>query len=105
MLTRQTLAHAVKRALDGGSSAAQTAFDPSQPSRRNTSCLAGAIATTLIAASPAALAQSTSGSVFGQATKGETVVVENPQTGFHREIPWVRMAGTACRRCRLAVTR
>ena len=87
MLTRHTRALAVKRALNGGSSAAQTAFDPSQPSRRNTSCLAGAIATTLIAASPAALGQSTSGSVFGQATKGETVVVENPQTGFHREIP------------------
>ena len=60
---------------------------PSQSYRRNTNRLAGAIATTLIAASPSALGQSTSGSVFGQATKGETVVVENPQTGFHREIP------------------
>ncbi|MGH8237970.1 MAG: TonB-dependent receptor, partial [Steroidobacteraceae bacterium] len=54
--------------------------------QRNTNRLASAIATTLIAASPAALAQSTSGSVFGQATAGETVVIESSQTGFHREI-------------------
>ncbi|QSX75382.1 TonB-dependent receptor [Lysobacter arenosi] len=31
-------------------------------------------------------AQSTAGAVFGQATAGETVVVENPATGFRREI-------------------
>lgn len=31
-------------------------------------------------------AQSTSGAVFGQATAGETVIVENPATGFRREI-------------------
>lgn len=31
-------------------------------------------------------AQSTSGAVFGQATAGETVVIENPATGFRREI-------------------
>ena len=54
--------------------------------QRNTNRLASAIATTLIAASPAALAQSTSGSVFGQAAAGETVVIESSQTGFHREI-------------------
>ena len=54
--------------------------------QRNTNRLASAIAATLIAASPAALAQSTSGSVFGQAAAGETVVIESSQTGFHREI-------------------
>jgi len=31
-------------------------------------------------------AQSTTGSVFGQAVAGETVVIENPATGFRREI-------------------
>jgi TonB dependent receptor/Carboxypeptidase regulatory-like domain/TonB-dependent Receptor Plug Domain len=84
MLTRTTLAVAVKRALAAGAKEAMT--DPSQAGRRNSNRLAGAIATTLIAASPAALGQSTSGSVFGQAASGDTVVVENPQTGFHREI-------------------
>jgi hypothetical protein len=86
MMTRHTLAFAVKRALYGGSSAAVAAFDPSQPGQRNTNRLAGAIATTLIAASPVALGQSTSGSVFGTAAAGETVLVENGQTGFHREV-------------------
>jgi hypothetical protein len=86
MLTRPTLAFAVKRALYGSPSAAVAAFDSSQPGRRNANRLAGAIATTLIAASPVALGQSTSGSVFGTATAGETVLVENGQTGFHREV-------------------
>jgi hypothetical protein len=79
MSTRTTLALAVRRALIAGA-------DLSQPARRNANRLAGAIATTLIATSPAALAQSTSGSLFGQATAGETVVIDNSATGFHREI-------------------
>ncbi len=83
MLTRTTLAHAVKRALITG--AAQVTDENSLVTRR-TGLLAGAVATTLIAATPAAFAQSTSGSVFGQAASGETVVVENPSTGFRREI-------------------
>jgi len=36
--------------------------------------------------SPAALAQSTGGSVFGQAASGDTVIVEGEGTGFRREI-------------------
>ncbi|MBL8270961.1 TonB-dependent receptor, partial [Steroidobacter sp.] len=48
--------------------------------------LALAVATTLIAAAPAAVAQSTGGSVFGQATSGDTVIVEGEGTGFRREI-------------------
>ncbi len=83
MLTRTTLAHAVKRALITG---AAQATDENSLFTRRTGLLAGAVATTLIAATPAAFAQSTSGSVFGQAASGETVVVENPSTGFRREI-------------------
>lgn len=36
--------------------------------------------------SPVILAQSAVGSVFGTATPGASVVIENPDTGFHREI-------------------
>src|SRR5262245_2676521 len=62
MSTRMTISKAVRRAL---------------------------LASTATAASlayPTAFAQSTSGSVFGQAAAGETVMVESAQTGFHREI-------------------
>jgi len=83
MLTRTTLALAVKRALSAGT--AEAASDVSQ-ARRNSKRLAGAVATTLIAASPVAFGQSTAGSVFGTASAGETVTVDNPATGVHREI-------------------
>ncbi|MFC4314060.1 TonB-dependent receptor domain-containing protein [Steroidobacter flavus] len=63
MLIRNTLALAVKQALT-----------------------VGALATTLIATAPTALAQSTGGSVFGQAASGDTVIVEGEGTGFRREI-------------------
>ncbi|WP_175597232.1 TonB-dependent receptor [Peristeroidobacter soli] len=76
MLMRNTLALAVRQALTVNASAG----------RRNASRLAGALATTLIATTPAAFAQSTSGSVFGQATSGDVVVVEGDGTGFRREI-------------------
>lgn len=84
MSTRTTLAVAVKHVLAASTTAALT--DPLQAGRRNASRLAGALATTLIAASPAAFAQSTSGSVFGQAASGDTVIVEGEGTGFRREI-------------------
>lgn len=84
MLIRTTLALAVKHALAVSATAAAT--DPSQASRRNASRLAGALATTLIATTPAAFAQSTGGSVFGQAASGDTVIVEGEGTGFRREI-------------------
>ncbi len=84
MLTRNTLATAVKHAL--AASATSAATDPSQSNRRNASRLAGALATTLIATSPATFAQSTGGSVFGQAVSGDIVVVEGEGTGFRREI-------------------
>lgn len=84
MLITNTLALAVKHALTTGAAAAAT--DPLQSSRRNASRLAGALATTLIATTPAAFAQSTGGSVFGQATSGDTVIVEGEGTGFRREI-------------------
>ena len=32
-------------------------------------------------------AQQASGALFGQATSGETVIIENPATGFRREVP------------------
>src|SRR5690606_16419436 len=32
-------------------------------------------------------AQSATGALFGQANPGETVVIENPATGFRREVP------------------
>ncbi|WP_175597122.1 TonB-dependent receptor [Peristeroidobacter soli] len=83
MLIRNSLALAVKHAL----SVSGTAADPSQAGRRSASRLAGALATTLIATTPAAFAQSTGGSVFGQATSGDTVIVEGEGTGFRREIP------------------
>lgn len=60
MLTRNTLAVAVRHAL-------------------------AVSATALIVSSPA-LAQSTGGSVFGQAASGDTVIVEGEGTGFRREI-------------------
>lgn len=84
MLIRNTLALAVKHALAVSTTAAAT--DPSQAGRRNASRLAGALATTLIATTPAAFAQSTGGSVFGQAASGDTVIVEGESTGFRREI-------------------
>jgi hypothetical protein len=84
MSMRNRLALAVKHALTVSASAAAT--DPLQAGRRNASRLAGALATTLIAATPATFAQSTSGSVFGQATSGDVVVVEGDGTGFRREI-------------------
>ncbi|MFL6578202.1 MAG: carboxypeptidase regulatory-like domain-containing protein, partial [Povalibacter sp.] len=83
MSTRTTLAHAVKRALITGST--QGSDDLSLAARR-TGRVAGAVATTLIAASPAAFGQSTSGAVFGQAAAGETVTVESPATGIKREV-------------------
>lgn len=61
MLTRSTLAVAVRHAL-------------------------AVSATALIVSSPAAFAQSTGGSVFGQAASGDTVIVEGEGTGFRREI-------------------
>jgi len=45
-----------------------------------------ASATALIVSGPAAYAQSTGGSVFGQAASGDTVIVEGEGTGFRREI-------------------
>jgi len=84
MLIRTTLALAVKQALAASATAAAT--DPSPTSRRNASRLAGALATTLIATTPAVFAQSTGGSVFGQAASGDTVIVEGEGTGFRREI-------------------
>lgn len=61
MLTRNTLAVAVRHAL-------------------------AVSATALMVSSPAAFAQSTGGSVFGQAASGDTVIVEGEGTGFRREI-------------------
>ncbi len=61
MLTRNTLAVAMRHAL-------------------------AVSATALIVSSPAAFAQSTGGSVFGQAASGDTVIVEGDGTGFRREI-------------------
>src|SRR5262245_56978286 len=84
MLMRNTLALAVKQALTVSALSATT--DAAHAGRRNASRLAGALATTLIAATPATFAQSTSGSVFGQATSGDIVVVEGDGTGFRREI-------------------
>jgi hypothetical protein len=62
MSTRMTISKAVRRALLASTATAATL------------------------AYPVAFGQSTSGSVFGQATAGESVVVESAQTGFHREI-------------------
>jgi hypothetical protein len=61
MLTKNTLAVAVRHAL-------------------------AVSATALMVSSPAAFAQSTGGSVFGQAASGDTVIVEGEGTGFRREI-------------------
>jgi len=83
-MTRE-LAHAVRRALNVNSSAL-AANELTQAGRRNKVLLAGAVATSLMAASPAVFAQSTAGSVFGNANAGDTVIVENPQTGFRREV-------------------
>jgi hypothetical protein len=76
--------HVTKRALVAGSMAADS---PSGNSNTlyNRNVLAGAIAATLMAASPGAFAQSTAGSVFGQASAGETVIIESPATGIRRE--------------------
>ncbi|WP_161827801.1 TonB-dependent receptor [Steroidobacter agaridevorans] len=60
MLSRNTLAIAVRHAL--------------------------AVSATALMASSPALAQSTGGSVFGQAASGDTVIVEGEGTGFRREI-------------------
>jgi len=84
MATRTALASTVKQALT--IDASEGAIDFLQTHRRNASRLAGAIATTLIAATPTAFAQSTSGSVFGQAASGDTIIVEGDGTGFRREI-------------------
>lgn len=86
MLTRHTLAYAVKRALTADALATQVASDTPRSNRRSTAPLVGAMATTLMFTSPMTLAQSTAGSVFGQAEAGETVIVENPATGIRREI-------------------
>jgi TonB dependent receptor/Carboxypeptidase regulatory-like domain/TonB-dependent Receptor Plug Domain len=85
MLIKQELSCAVKRALAANAAADAMSLSP-QALRRNRNLVAGAVATTLIASSPGAFAQSTAGSVFGQAAPGETVIVENPATGIRREV-------------------
>jgi hypothetical protein len=84
-MLKQERVHAGKRALTVDSLAVDRLSAKSQP-LNNRNILAGAIAATLMAASPGAFAQSTAGSVFGQADAGETVTIESPGTGIRREV-------------------
>jgi hypothetical protein len=78
-MLKKELVRAVRHALNADVSAFEAV-------RSNKNVVAGAVAATLIAASPGAFAQSTAGSVFGQASAGETVTIESPGTGIRREV-------------------